>query len=229
LVAEEPEAILRFIVRLNEIYILGLGDDRSFVVRILPLVSGAVLRFFGDYLRNGRTWEQCKVELLREFFPHFVRERMVRDLITFDFHQQGQSVREYIDQVFTSSEFLGYNVGEQQLVDRVIMNLHPSILAQAAFLERPRSREELYNAVGLIEEKGSVLKERQRTQSAYVSPSGSGLLNHEPSRNVPTNSRPNKCWNCGRLGHVRRNCRQRDSIPGNGQVPGGHQTTGREH
>jgi len=120
-------------------------------------------------------------------------------------------------------------VGEQQLVDRAIMNLRPSILAQAAFLERPRSREKLYSAVGLIEEKVSVLKERQRTQPADVGPSGSGLRNHEPSRNVPANSCPNKCWNCGRLGHVRRNCRQRASIPGNEQVPGGHKTTGREH
>ena len=42
---ENPEAILRFIARLDEIYALGLSDDRSFVVRILPLVSGAILRF----------------------------------------------------------------------------------------------------------------------------------------------------------------------------------------
>ena len=86
LVTEEPEAVLRFVVRLNEIYTLGLGDDRSFVVRILPLVSAAMLRFFGDCLRNGRTWEQCKGELLQEIFPHFVRERMVRDHISFNFH-----------------------------------------------------------------------------------------------------------------------------------------------
>ena len=120
LTAKEPEAILRFMVRLNETYVLGLGDDRSFIVRILPLVSAAVLRFFGDCLRNGRTWEQWKDDLLREFFPHFVRQRMMRDLITFNFHQEGQSVREYIDQVFTAAEFLKYDADEQQLVDRII-------------------------------------------------------------------------------------------------------------
>ena len=52
--AEEPEAILRFIIRLVEIYALGLSDDTSFVVRILPLVSGAVFRFF---LRLFKEWE----------------------------------------------------------------------------------------------------------------------------------------------------------------------------
>jgi len=137
--AEEPEAILRFIIRFDEIYALGLSDDRSFVVRILPLVSGTVLGFFGDCLRNGRTWEQCKSELLREFFPHFVRERMIQDLITFNFHEEGQSVREYIDRVFAAARILAYDVDEQQLVDRIVMSLHPHVLAQAAFLERPHS------------------------------------------------------------------------------------------
>ena len=200
----------------------------SAAVRILPLVSGGVLRFFGDCLRNGRSWEQCKSEVLKEFFPHFVRERMIRDLIISNFHQEGQSVREYSDRVFAAAKFLGYDAGEQQLVDRIIMNLHPTIVAHAAFLERPRSRKELYNAVGLIEEKFSVLKERQRTEPGVAIPSGSELRNREQSRNVPANSRPNRCWNCGRLGHVKRNCRQRASPSGNGQVPGGRQTPGHE-
>ena len=110
--AEEPEAILPFIVRLDEIYALGPSDDRSFVVRILPLVSGAVFGFFGDCLRNGRTWEQCESELLREFFPHFVRERMIPDLIKFNFHEEGQSVREYIDRVFAAASILAYDVDD---------------------------------------------------------------------------------------------------------------------
>ena len=151
------------------------------------------------------------------------------DLNTFNFHLQAQSVRECIDQVFTSPEFLGHEVGEQQLVDRVLMNLHPSILAYAAFLETSRSRKELCSAVGMVQEKVSVLKERQRAQLADVSPNGNELQDHEPSRNVPANSRPHKCWNCGRLGHVRHNCGQRASTSGNGQAPSGHRATGREH
>jgi hypothetical protein len=39
------------------------------------------------------------------------------------------------------------------------MNLHPDVLAQAAFLERPHSLTELYNVVGLIEEKIAVVRE----------------------------------------------------------------------
>jgi len=74
---EEPEAILRLVSRLEEIDALGLIDDTGFITRILLLVSGAFLRFFGGCLRNGRSWEQCKGDPLNEFFPHFVRQRMI--------------------------------------------------------------------------------------------------------------------------------------------------------
>ena len=69
LTSDEPEAILRLVSKLDEIHSLGLVDDKTFVIRILPVLTGAVLRFFGGCLRNGRSWEQCKHELLREFFP----------------------------------------------------------------------------------------------------------------------------------------------------------------
>jgi len=164
--SDEPEAILRLVNKLDEIHALGLIDDKMFIVRILPLVSGAVLRFFGGCLRNGRNWAQCKGDLLREFFPHFVCERMVRDLIFFNFHEEGQALRELADRVFAAARFLAYEADEERLVGRIVMHLHPAILAHAAFLERPRSRKELMNAIGLIEEKVSVLKERKFSQPA---------------------------------------------------------------
>ena len=46
LTSEEPESILRFVARLDDIHMLNLCDDRSFVTRILPLVPGVILRFF---------------------------------------------------------------------------------------------------------------------------------------------------------------------------------------
>ena len=54
LISEEPEAILRFVVRLEDVYLLKLCDDRSFITRILPLVPGVLLRFFGECLRLGK-------------------------------------------------------------------------------------------------------------------------------------------------------------------------------
>ena len=94
------------------------------------------------------------------------------------------------------------------------MNLHPSILAQAAFSERPRSRRQLTNATGLIEGKLSVLKERQENQPVTPNFSRSNPRGREPSRNARTGPRSVKCWSCGHFGHVRRDCRQKAPQPG---------------
>jgi hypothetical protein len=99
---------------------------------------------------------------LEEYFPNFVRERLIRDLIVYNFQGEGQPMRVYIEQVFQAAEFLQYEATEQ-LVERVVMNFHPDILSQAAFLDKPRSRMELYRLVGLMEEKFSILKERVRS------------------------------------------------------------------
>ena len=79
--SEELEAILWLSVRLEEVHDLGLADDRVFVTRILPLVSGSLLTFLGDCLRKGGRWAECKARLSDEYSPYFVREWMIRDLI----------------------------------------------------------------------------------------------------------------------------------------------------
>jgi hypothetical protein len=134
-----------------------------FITRILPLVRGGLLQFLGVCLRERSSWEACKVQLLEEYFPHFVRKRLIRDLNVFNFQDEGQPLRVYIDLVFQAADFLQYEANEQQLVERVIMNFHSHILGQAGFLEKPRSRNELYCLVGLMEERFSILKERSRS------------------------------------------------------------------
>jgi len=48
LTSNEPEAILRSISRLDDVHVLGLCDDSSFITRILPLVPGVIMRFLGN-------------------------------------------------------------------------------------------------------------------------------------------------------------------------------------
>jgi len=148
-VSEEPEEILRFFVRLAEVHELGLVDDRQFVIRILPLVSGTVLKFLGGCLRQGCSWAECRSKLLEDYFPYFVRERLLRDLIVFNFHAAVQPMRSYVEQVFRAAYFLQYQASEKQVVERILMNLHPDIAAKAAIMDTPRSLKELYCTIGL--------------------------------------------------------------------------------
>ena len=228
LISEEPEVILRFVARLDDIYMLNLCDNRSFITRVLSLVPGVFLRFSADCLRNGRDWKQCKQQLLHEFFPHFIRERLIRDLITFNFHYHTTPVRQYIDQVFSGARFLEYDAEEQNLVDRIVMNLHLDILAQSAFVDGPCSRKELYDVVGIVEEKMAVVIERQRYLSAQQIASREEQRDRQVRRKVSDQSRPLKCWHCGRLRHIQRNCHRKTQQSGNGRGPGGTQNSGQE-
>jgi hypothetical protein len=203
-------------------------DDRTFVARILSLVSGGFFRFLGDCWRKGSGWVECKARLLDEYFPYFVRERLVLDLIVFNFQNEGQSLREYIGQVFRAANFPRYDASEQQLVGRIVMNFHPSILAHAAFLDRPRSREELHKVVCLIEEKSAVANERQRGQESARLLKNSNVATRNVSRIAPVRSGgsasvSSRCWSCGQPGHFRRNGPRDSASPGNGQPPGGRQ------
>ena len=65
---------------------------------------------------------------------------------------------ESIEWVFRAANFLRYQASEQELVYRILMNFHPSVLAHAAFLERPRSRKELLRVVGLVEERTAIAR-----------------------------------------------------------------------
>jgi hypothetical protein len=47
LLSEQPEDILRLFVRLGEIHDVGFVQDRIFITRLLPLVSGSLLQFLG--------------------------------------------------------------------------------------------------------------------------------------------------------------------------------------
>ena len=127
----------------------------------------------------------CKARLLLEPFPHFVRQRLTRDLIVFNFHSREQPLRVYIDQVFQAADFLQYAATEQQIVERLVMNFHPEVLSQAAFLDKPRTGRELYRVVGLIEERFSVRQERVR--KGQGADRGSERAEHrDPSQQCPT-------------------------------------------
>jgi len=182
LLSECPEDILFFFIRLGEIHSLGLVEDRVFITRILPLLPRGLLQFLTGCLRGRSDWITCKSRILQEYFPYFVRERLIRKLIVFNFHQRNMPVRIFIDQIFQAAEFLSYAATEQQLVERIVMNLHPEILKETAFLNSPNTREELGRVVNQIEERFCVANERRRMQRVTDNNQDRGGLPDRPHR-----------------------------------------------
>ena len=92
LMSESPKDMCLF-VRLGEIHDLRIVDDRAFMLRIMPFLSGSLLKFVGDCLREGVSYIECKSRLLENYFPGFVKERLIRNLIVFNLQRQDQPVR----------------------------------------------------------------------------------------------------------------------------------------
>jgi hypothetical protein len=168
---------------------------------------------------------------LEEYFPYFVRERLIGDLIVFKFNVPSEPLREYIERISQAATFLHYAATEQQLVDRILMNLDPDILAQAAFLDRPKGIKNLNRVVGLIEERISASREKLRTNPHNKGESRGG----KKPRDAPRQGRGNtsrvadgtvECWGCGQTGHYQIACPQRNQRPVNGQGPGGQRAPG---
>ena len=119
---------------------------------------------------------------------------MIRELIVFHFQERECQLREFIKEVVDAAEFLQYHASEGEIVDRILMNLHPDILAQAAFLPRPGSYRELRNMVDLIDERMAVLAERQRsdTDSSSTQMVKGGSLSNKPGGTAVEDRRSSK-------------------------------------
>jgi hypothetical protein len=84
--------------------------DIVFLMRLLPKVQGSLLTFFGECIRNGDSWEQCKARVLKEYFPLFVREKMIREMVVFHFQGRECPLIEFIKDVVGAAEFLQFNL-----------------------------------------------------------------------------------------------------------------------
>ena len=201
-------------------------------MRLLPKVQGNLLTFFGYCIRPRDSWEQYKAHVLKEYFPLFVRKKMIRKLVVFHFQERGCPLREFTKEVVDAAKLLQYHATEGETLDRILMNLHPDILAQAAFLPRPAPYRQLRDMVCLIEKKMAVMAERQRLDMGLSSSQmveRGGVSDNKPGRVAVdskqySKNRPTR-WRCGKQGHVQRNCKGHNSssalaaIAPNGEPP----------
>jgi hypothetical protein len=129
------------------------------------------------------------------------------------FHFQGRycPLRDFIKEVVGAAGFLRCRSSEREIVDRILINLPPDILAQAAFLPRPGSCRDM---VGLLEDRMAVLAEHKRPDmdsSSYQKGEGRCLSENKPGGAAddgkPSSRNGTTFWRCGKQGHVQRNCR----------------------
>ena len=48
----------------------------------------------------------------------------------FNFHQEKEALRDYVNKVFAAAVFVQYEAVEEELVGRIVMKLHPHCFSQ---------------------------------------------------------------------------------------------------
>ena len=95
------------------------------------------------------------------------------------------------------------------------MNLHPEILKEAKFLNKPNTRDELFHVVNQIEERFSVAEERRNVEKGTRENNSRGESPGRFQRHAQAQPpRKIKFWDCGQIGHVRNRCPARDGAVG---------------
>jgi hypothetical protein len=91
--SEDSREIMNFFLRVKVVYKLHLVPNKIFWTKLLPRVQGSLLSFLGDALQQGESWEQCMNRVLGEYFPLFIKEKLIRDLVVFNLHDKTRPLR----------------------------------------------------------------------------------------------------------------------------------------
>jgi hypothetical protein len=108
----EPREIMRFFLEVKPVYDLNLVNDRVFWSKLMCRAHGSLLKFVGVAFQSGESWDQGMNRLIQEYFPVFVRETLIRELVIFNFHEKGRPLRQFIKEVTDTVNFLQYDATE---------------------------------------------------------------------------------------------------------------------
>jgi hypothetical protein len=113
--------------------------------------------------------------------------------------------------MINAANFLRFSATVEEIVDRILMNLHPDVLTHAASLPCPTFYHQSSEMVGHVEEKMAVQRERQMTRAEHANCklAVAVAVVSEPSESTAVwnflGHRSRGCWRCGQLGHLARN------------------------
>lgn len=214
----------------------GVPDGR---IKLLAYQTsgGAVSGFINRYITANptNTWEQMK-EQLSVRFSDVADAQMALSLLRRVKQKHGENIHAYAEKILALAEQAYNNQGgeavERQLIDIFADGLVNDQLKIKIFREQPNT---LQGAVGIATNEQNLRCRVQMSNQSHASSSSTDHtpmeIDHTRSQSFRTGSKFNrvnsavnpprsfsvKCWNCGKLGHILRDCRAKIAPKGHGQ------------
>jgi hypothetical protein len=205
----DPEKVLKFLIRVSEIYELKLVSDCEFMSLLMCRTSGRVTQILGAQLGTAQNWAGVRSLIISTFLPHRLKEKFLRSYVLDRFQSSAEDMNAYVMSVVAAADILGFVGSESQLVHRMLQNLHPRVRSHLLFTSKPESVHDMFALATTVAEAVAV-EEQRKLQLATTSPIPSsrpaekGKFSAEPR--VAVADRKGQCWGCGKRGHVQRNC-----------------------
>lgn len=202
-----PNPIVQYLDRVTISNGLGINDLLEFlrmifkVKRETSLIDYQIIELFIPKtlspLQNillsckNSTIEYLQTEILKAFVPFNLRENLVRDLVNRP-QNVGEPLSMYIESIKEYSTILNCKYSESDLVQMLKIGINPTERANLVFASKIETFHDLEQAC---------VHSQNVAYSNY-------LRSRLPPMFVNNNQKPNekKCFNCGRSGHLAKNC-----------------------
>ena len=196
--------------------------------------GGAVSGFVQRYMTANpdNTWAQLK-EQLAVRFSDVTDAQMALSLLRRVKQKQGESIQNYSERILSLAEEAynnqGGNAVERQLIDIFVDGLTNDQFKMKILREQPNT---LQGAVATATNEQNLKARVQMSHQGSNTPT-SMEVDHSRGQQYKfnrfkkinsTQNRPSRCWTCGQMGHISRDCRSKEERKppmGHGQSRGG--------
>jgi hypothetical protein len=207
----DPEAVLNFLIGVNQICEVKLIPEVDFLAVLITRTSGRIMQIFGAHLEQKHPWGLVQSEIIATFLPPRVKERFLSSYVLDRFQRAEEDLTSFVMSVGAAAGVLGFPGTEQQLVHRMLQNMHPRNKSYCLFEARPDTVQGLYRLASTVAEACAVESQREQQmglvpQAAAPRPLVSSVLKTSAPQSIA--NREMSCWKCGGKGHIARYCRQ---------------------
>lgn len=169
---------------------------------LLPeLITECLTDKASEWFRNNKedwsTWDQFTESFKVFFIPNRARTQLENEVHRF--YQNNQTIRDYALSMQSLMRFIP-DFSKKRQLDWIYQNLHPEYKTYI----RPNDFTSLVQLIALGEEFERNQMEVKRLSSRF--PRKTFLVEEENAEDIY--DRKTHCWNCGKIGHMMRNCKE---------------------